>query len=61
MVGEEVWSPWLRAGCGKRRGVPGKASSRDAVCPQLVTLFLFIFQLNCLGAELGGPVLTEVH
>lgn len=38
VVGEGVWSPWLRAGCGKRRGVPGKASSRGAMCPQPVTI-----------------------
>lgn len=72
---EGVWPPWLRAGCGrrrvvvtmaevgcgKRRGVPGKASSRGAMCPQPVTLFLFTVQLNCSGAELGGPAPAEVH
>ena len=48
MVGEGVWPPWLRAGCGKRRGVPGKASSRDAVCPQLVTLISVHFPTELL-------------
>ena len=38
MVGEGLWSPGLRAGGGKRRGVPGKASSRGAMCPQPVTI-----------------------
>ena len=50
-----VWPPWLRAGCGKRRGVPGKASSRDAVCPQLVTLISVHFPTELLRGWTRRP------